>query len=62
MQDAYNLGWKLAAVLGGADEGLLDTYEEERRPVAAEVLGLSRSLLTAAQTTAGMPAAGKRTS
>jgi 2-polyprenyl-6-methoxyphenol hydroxylase-like FAD-dependent oxidoreductase len=54
VQDAYNLGWKLAAVLGGADEGLIDTYEEERRPVAAEVLGLSRSLLTAAQTTAGM--------
>jgi hypothetical protein len=54
VQDAYNLGWKLAAVVGGADEALIDTYEEERRPVAAEVLGLSRSLLTAAQTTAGM--------
>lgn len=33
VQDAENLAWKLAAVLGGADEGLLDTYEEERRPV-----------------------------
>ncbi|WP_371680595.1 FAD-dependent oxidoreductase [Streptomyces sp. NBC_01276] len=42
VQDAYNLGWKLGAVLGGrAPESLLDTYEEERRPVAAEMLGLS---------------------
>jgi 2-polyprenyl-6-methoxyphenol hydroxylase-like FAD-dependent oxidoreductase len=45
LQDAYNLGWKLAAVLGGADESLLATYEEERRPVAEEVLGLSTRLL-----------------
>ncbi|WP_234332023.1 FAD-dependent monooxygenase [Streptomyces sp. NRRL S-87] len=42
VQDAYNLGWKLAAVLrDGAPEGLLDTYEEERLPNAAEMLGLS---------------------
>ncbi|MCX5192534.1 FAD-dependent oxidoreductase [Streptomyces sp. NBC_00249] len=42
VQDAYNLGWKLAAVLrGGAPAALLDSYEEERRPVAAEMLGLS---------------------
>ncbi|MHB8630830.1 MAG: FAD-dependent monooxygenase [Candidatus Limnocylindria bacterium] len=35
VQAAHNLGWKLAAVLGGwAGEGLLRTYEEERRPVA----------------------------
>jgi 2-polyprenyl-6-methoxyphenol hydroxylase-like FAD-dependent oxidoreductase len=39
--DAYNLGWKLAQVLAGADPALLDTYEAERRPVAAGVLGLS---------------------
>lgn len=45
VQDAYNLGWKLAAVVQGAAEGLLDTYEEERRPVAASVLGLSTQLL-----------------
>jgi 2-polyprenyl-6-methoxyphenol hydroxylase-like FAD-dependent oxidoreductase len=45
LQDAYNLGWKLAAVLGGAEESLLATYEEERRPVAEEVLGLSTRLL-----------------
>jgi 2-polyprenyl-6-methoxyphenol hydroxylase-like FAD-dependent oxidoreductase len=33
IQDAFNLGWKLAAVVTGhADESLLDTYESERRP------------------------------
>uniref|UniRef100_UPI00167C12C8 FAD-dependent oxidoreductase n=1 Tax=Streptomyces poonensis TaxID=68255 RepID=UPI00167C12C8 len=42
VQDAYNLGWKLGAVLrDGAPAALLDTYEEERRPIAAAVLGLS---------------------
>lgn len=42
IQDAYNLGWKLAAVLRGeAGAALLDTYEEERLPIAAEMLGLS---------------------
>jgi 2-polyprenyl-6-methoxyphenol hydroxylase-like FAD-dependent oxidoreductase len=45
LQDAYNLGWKLAAVLSGAPESLIDTYEAERRPIAAEVLGLSTRLL-----------------
>ena len=43
-QDAYNLGWKLASVLGGASDSLLDTYEAERRPIAASVLGLSKKL------------------
>jgi 2-polyprenyl-6-methoxyphenol hydroxylase-like FAD-dependent oxidoreductase len=45
VQDAYNLGWKLAAVLKGAPDLLLDTYEEERRPIAANMLGLSTRLL-----------------
>jgi 2-polyprenyl-6-methoxyphenol hydroxylase-like FAD-dependent oxidoreductase len=45
IQDAYNLGWKLAAVIAGADAALLDTYEEERMPVAARVLGISNALL-----------------
>lgn len=45
VQDAYNLGWKLGAVLrGGAPAALLDTYEEERRPIAADMLGLSTSV------------------
>ncbi|MGP3922134.1 FAD-dependent oxidoreductase [Streptomyces sp. 8N616] len=35
IQDAHNLAWKLAAVLGGwAGPGLLETYETERQPVA----------------------------
>ncbi|MFJ8081676.1 FAD-dependent monooxygenase [Streptomyces sp. NPDC096205] len=48
IQDAFNLGWKLGAVLRGAPEGLLDSYEEERLPVAARVLELSSRLQTAA--------------
>lgn len=39
VQDAMNLGWKLAAtVQGWADASLLDTYESERHPVGAQVL------------------------
>ncbi|WP_415972364.1 FAD-dependent oxidoreductase [Rhodococcus sp. 077-4] len=38
IQDAMNLGWKLAAVLGGADEKILDTYHDERHPVGKLVL------------------------
>ncbi|MFE0526139.1 FAD-dependent monooxygenase [Micromonospora parva] len=39
LQDAVNLGWKLAAtVRGWAPQGLLDTYETERRPVAERVV------------------------
>lgn len=44
VQDAYNLGWKLAAVLNGAPLDLLDTYQEERQPIAAEVLQRSERL------------------
>lgn len=47
VQDAYNLGWKLAAVANGAPDTLLDSYEEERRPVAAAMLGLATKLLDA---------------
>jgi 4,5-epoxidase len=37
--DAFNLGWKLALTAKGqASEGLLDTYQAERRPVAAHVV------------------------
>ncbi|MEP7286055.1 MAG: FAD-dependent monooxygenase [Chloroflexota bacterium] len=39
MQDAFNLGWKLAEVINGeANAGLLDTYEAERNPIAAQLL------------------------
>ena len=39
VQDALNLGWKLAQVVKGVSpDGLLDTYHDERHPVAARVL------------------------
>ncbi|MGI5290354.1 rifampin monooxygenase [Nonomuraea polychroma] len=44
IQDAFNLGWKLAAAVGGwAPEGLLDSYHTERHPVAADVLDNTRA-------------------
>ena len=44
VQDAFNLGWKLAAqVRGWAPETLLDTYEAERHPVAEDVLDNTRA-------------------
>ncbi|MFD9547505.1 rifampin monooxygenase [Nocardia salmonicida] len=44
VQDAFNLGWKLAAQINGwAPPGLLDTYETERHPVAADVLDNTRA-------------------
>ncbi len=44
LQDAFNLGWKLAATINGwAPEGLLDTYESERHPVGEEVLTVTRA-------------------
>ncbi|TDE98877.1 rifampin monooxygenase [Occultella glacieicola] len=44
IQDAFNLGWKLAAqVHGWAPDGLLDSYGTERRPVADAVLTLTRA-------------------
>ena len=44
IQDAYNLGWKLAHVARGGPDSLLDTYQVERLPIAAAVLGLSKRL------------------
>ncbi len=44
IQDAFNLGWKLAAeVKGWAPEGLLDSYHTERHPVGARVLTNTRA-------------------
>ncbi|NUR27316.1 MAG: rifampin monooxygenase [Catenulispora sp.] len=44
IQDAFNLGWKLAAEVGGwAPQGLLDSYHSERRPVAEDVLTTVRA-------------------
>jgi len=42
--DAMNLGWKLAATIrGDAPAGLLDSYQDERHPVGAQVLDWSRA-------------------
>ncbi|TDT29169.1 2-polyprenyl-6-methoxyphenol hydroxylase-like FAD-dependent oxidoreductase [Streptomyces sp. BK208] len=44
VQDAFNLGWKLAArIRGWAPDTLLDTYQAERRPVAEDVLENTRA-------------------
>jgi hypothetical protein len=46
LQDAANLGWKLAAAaLGRAPDGLLDTYERERHPVGRLVLRSSGAII-----------------
>ncbi len=44
LQDAFNLGWKLAGqVQGWAPDDLLDSYHDERHPVAAAVLDSTRA-------------------
>jgi 2-polyprenyl-6-methoxyphenol hydroxylase-like FAD-dependent oxidoreductase len=54
IQDAHNLGWKLAVVAKGASPTLLESYEAERRPVAAGVLELSNARLKQAVEQKGM--------
>jgi 2-polyprenyl-6-methoxyphenol hydroxylase-like FAD-dependent oxidoreductase len=45
MQDAFNLAWKLAAVIDGhAGDGLLESYQAERRPIAESVITFSDRL------------------
>ena len=57
IQDAFNLGWKLAAEIDGwAPEGLLDSYEAERRPVAADVLDNTRAQMELMSTEPGAQA------
>ncbi|MFG2888245.1 rifampin monooxygenase [Streptomyces sp. NPDC048248] len=54
VQDAFNLGWKLAAEIGGwAPEGLLDSYHTERHPVAADVLENTRAQMELMSTEPG---------
>ncbi|WP_329136505.1 FAD-dependent monooxygenase [Streptomyces sp. NBC_01476] len=44
LQDAVNLGWKLAAAVGGwAPDGLLDTYHAERHPIGRELVRNSQA-------------------
>ncbi|MEV7013518.1 FAD-dependent oxidoreductase [Streptosporangium sp. NPDC051022] len=59
IQDAFNLGWKLALVVTGqAGAGLLDTYEEERLPVAAWTLDITSDRLRAAMEAIREPGGG----
>lgn len=45
MQDAYNLAWKLALVMKGeGDPAILDTYHEERHPIAESVLRITNRI------------------
>ncbi|MEV7170264.1 rifampin monooxygenase [Streptomyces sp. NPDC093224] len=54
VQDAFNLGWKLAAEVDGrAPEGLLDSYHTERHPVAAAVLDNTRAQMQLMSTEPG---------
>ncbi|MDH6575839.1 2-polyprenyl-6-methoxyphenol hydroxylase-like FAD-dependent oxidoreductase [Kitasatospora sp. MAP5-34] len=57
VQDAFNLGWKLAAAVNGwAPDGLLDSYHVERHPVGAHVLDNSRAQITLLGTDPGATA------
>ncbi|MET7843460.1 rifampin monooxygenase [Streptomyces sp. NPDC005356] len=57
VQDAFNLGWKLAAAVNGwAPEGLLDSYHTERHPVGARVLDNTRAQITLLGTDPGATA------
>ncbi|KAG2362732.1 FAD binding domain-containing protein [Suillus spraguei] len=59
VQDAFNLGWKLALVQKGfADKSLLETYSAERLPVISEMLGVTTSILDKA-TSSGDPTLGR---
>ncbi|MFC5142740.1 rifampin monooxygenase [Actinomycetospora rhizophila] len=58
VQDAANLGWKLAAAVAGwAPADLLDTYEAERYPVASDVLDNTRAQMELMSTEPGPQAA-----
>ncbi|WP_406452947.1 rifampin monooxygenase [Streptomyces sp. NBC_00876] len=57
VQDAFNLGWKLAAAVDGwAPDGLLDSYHAERHPVGAAVLANTRAQITLLGTSPGATA------
>ncbi|NYI05366.1 FAD-dependent monooxygenase [Allostreptomyces psammosilenae] len=41
VQDGFNLGWKLACVVRGGDESLLDSYDVERRPTSVAAIRMA---------------------
>ncbi len=60
LQDAANLAWRLAAVLRGAGESLLDAYQTERHPVGKQVLRVSGINLRLATRPGRVVAAARR--
>ncbi|MGW2302766.1 rifampin monooxygenase [Streptomyces sp. NPDC001809] len=57
IQDAFNLGWKLAAAVAGwAPDDLLDSYHAERHPVATDVLDNTRAQIQLMSTEPGAQA------
>ncbi len=57
VQDAFNLGWKLAAAVNGwAPEGLLHSYHAERHPVGSRVIANTRAQITLLGTDPGATA------
>lgn len=57
LQDAANLAWKLASVLRGANDALLESYDSERRPVGEAVVKSTGKLFAAAAGQSGFKAA-----
>ncbi len=58
LQDAANLGWKLAFAAAQSGHGpLLDSYDLERRPVARQVLAMTHLAFWAEASTGGIPSA-----
>jgi 2-polyprenyl-6-methoxyphenol hydroxylase-like FAD-dependent oxidoreductase len=58
IQDAANLGWKLAFAAAKPGDGpLLDSYDRERRPVARQVLAMTHLAFWAEAATGGAPSA-----
>ena len=58
IQDAVNLGWKLAfAAARPGEEGLLDSYDRERRPVARQVLAMTHMAFWAEASQGSVPSA-----
>ena len=61
VQDAVNLGWKLAQVVDGTSpESLLDTYHDERHPVAARALRYTMAQTALQRRDERMQGAGRR--
>jgi hypothetical protein len=60
IQDAANLGWKLALAARGAPDALLDTYEKERRHVAKQVVRLTGLAFALEMSDFWVPRLGRR--